>query len=246
MNTIWLAQTLVAHLFSDFLLQPASWVQHRQRWGFRSSRLYAHGLTTLAMAWVCTGFPLQATAVTSLLFLGLSHTIIDGFKSWFPANTQTFLIDQFLHLLILVALSIFMGSSFKAQWELWSKAWNNSNVWWYLAAYLWIGFPAGMVVGMVTATWRNTIPNAESLAQAGKWIGILERMILLTLVIDHQFGALGLLVAAKGLLRFSDKPNPLYARNHPMEAKTEYLLIGSLLSIALALFTGIALLQLTD
>jgi hypothetical protein len=41
------------------------------------------------------------------------------------------------------------------------------------------------------------------------------------------------LVAAKGIIRFNEKDRP--------EIKTEYLVIGTLLSIGLAIITGIAI-----
>lgn len=43
---------------------------------------------------------------------------------------------------------------------------------------------------------------------------------------------MGLLVTAKGIIRFSEKDR--------QEAKTEYLVIGTLLSIGLAMLTGLA------
>jgi hypothetical protein len=71
-----------------------------------------------------------------------------------------------------------------------------------------------------------------SLANAGKWIGIIERVIVLTLVLQNQWTVMGLLVTAKGIIRFSEKDR--------QEAKTEYLVIGTLLSIGIAMLTGLA------
>jgi hypothetical protein len=71
----------------------------------------------------------------------------------------------------------------------------------------------------------------NSLANAGKWIGILERVIVLILVILNQYSAIGLVIAAKSVLRFNEKDR--------QEAKTEYVLIGTLLSIGLAILTGL-------
>jgi hypothetical protein len=45
-----------------------------------------------------------------------------------------------------------------------------------------------------------------------------------------QYSAIGLLVAAKGIIRFNEKDR--------QEIKTEYLVIGTLMSIALAIITG--------
>lgn len=73
--------------------------------------------------------------------------------------------------------------------------------------------------------------KARGLTNAGKWIGIAERLILLTLLLQGQYAAMGLLMTAKGLLRFSEKDR--------QEEKTEYVLIGTLISVVFALITGI-------
>jgi len=52
------------------------------------------------------------------------------------------------------------------------------------------------------------------------------------LVLQSQFSAIGLLIAAKGIIRFNEKDR--------QEIKTEYLVIGTLMSISLAILTGLA------
>ena len=78
--------------------------------------------------------------------------------------------------------------------------------------------------------------DASGLARAGKWIGILERAIILIFLLQQQYGAIGLLITAKGLLRFNEKDK--------QEQKTEYILIGSLISVAFSVITGLAVLNL--
>jgi len=87
----------------------------------------------------------------------------------------------------------------------------------------------------LTKKWRDKINdvNLESLSNAGKWIGIIERIIVLILVLHDQYEAIGLLVAAKSIVRFNEKDR--------QEIKTEYLVIGTLLSIGIAIITGVAI-----
>lgn len=66
--------------------------------------------------------------------------------------------------------------------------------------------------------------------ERGRIIGILERMIVLTLVLVGQWGALGLVVAAKSIARF---------RNLDNRAFSEYYLIGTLASILIATVSGL-------
>lgn len=64
----------------------------------------------------------------------------------------------------------------------------------------------------------------------GRIIGILERAIALTLVLLGQYGALGLVVAAKALARFRGLEERDFA---------EYFLIGTLASLLVALGAGV-------
>lgn len=66
----------------------------------------------------------------------------------------------------------------------------------------------------------------------GRTIGVLERALTLTLVLLGQYGALGLVVAAKSLARFKALEDREFA---------EYFLIGTLASLLLALVVGVAL-----
>ena len=72
--------------------------------------------------------------------------------------------------------------------------------------------------------------SSENLLRAGRVIGSLERILSLIFIVSNHYEAVGFIIAAKSILRFRDTD----------AAKTEYLLIGSLLSflIAVALGTG--------
>lgn len=60
-------------------------------------------------------------------------------------------------------------------------------------------------------------------------IGAIERWLILVFVCMGHYEALGLLVAAKSIIRFSDSQTN----------KTEYVLAGTLLSIFLAVLCGL-------
>ncbi|HXB42451.1 MAG TPA: hypothetical protein VNV85_00265, partial [Puia sp.] len=107
-----------------------------------------------------------------------------------------------------------------------------------VTAFVFLSFPSGIVIGKMTRQWSDAIQGGDGLANAGKWIGILERTIILILILQNQYSLIGLLITAKGLLRFSEKDRA--------EEKTEYVLIGSLISVAFAIITGIIVNQLTS
>ena len=110
----------------------------------------------------------------------------------------------------------------------------------YAAAY-WYAVAGGIgVVRLVLAQVpvREQRANDEGIGvpagelARGRLIGILERALVLTLVLLGQFGALGLVVAAKALARFRGLDDRDFA---------EYFLIGTLASLLHAVAVGVGL-----
>lgn len=227
MASIWFIKLFLSHLVTDFILQPKSWVEERNKRHFSSIKLYLHGFITAAFAWIMIGWQYWLIAIVILV----THIVIDGWKSYKSQTVKWFLIDQFLHIAIIVTcwLSIFI------HWNDIQHVWQNLNAqeytWKLITGFVFVTVPAGILIGQFTKKWRDKIPDAENLANAGKWIGIIERIIILVFVLQGQYSAIGLLVAAKGIIRFSDKDR--------QEIKTEYLVIGTLVSIGLAIITGL-------
>lgn len=101
-------------------------------------------------------------------------------------------------------------------------------------AYLLILKPTSILIQFVLRPWRlsNNVDNNnqdsdESLDKAGSLIGILERFIILTLILMNQFTAIGFVIAAKSILRFKE------------ESKHEYVLLGTITSLAIVLIIGL-------
>jgi hypothetical protein len=102
------------------------------------------------------------------------------------------------------------------------------------AAYGIAPWPSGWVIGRVIAPLkRSSGPGADmkalSIEHAGRWIGYLERVMILTFVLLGEFTAIGFLVTAKSSLRFE-----------ATRVEGEYILLGTLYSFAAAVVTGVA------
>lgn len=108
----------------------------------------------------------------------------------------------------------------------------------YVAGYLYICLRGMVVVRAVLELpalhmRRDEDRTAGAIDIArGRTIGALERAIALTFVLLGQYGALGLIVAAKSLARFKALEDREFA---------EYFLIGTLASLLLALAGGLGL-----
>ena len=95
--------------------------------------------------------------------------------------------------------------------------------------------PASVCIKVFISKWapQTEEHNDESLQDAGKYIGILERLFVLAFVVTEHWEAIGFLIAAKSVFRFGD------LRQSKDRKLTEYILIGTLLSFAMALTTGV-------
>jgi hypothetical protein len=224
---IWLTQLILSHLITDFILQPKSWVNERANKHFASPKLYLHGFITAALAFLITGLQYAIVAVVILV----THILIDGWKSYQKPTVGYFLADQLLHLLVIAGCWYFTFITWNDLIIVWQQINEDLNIWKTLAAFVFLTTPASILIGQLTKQWRDQLPEAVNLANAGKWIGITERTIILIFVLYSQYSAIGLLVAAKGIIRFNEKDR--------QEVKTEYLVVGTLMSIALAIVTGL-------
>lgn len=223
----WLTKLILSHLITDFILQPKSWVADRSSKHYASGKLYLHGLVTALVAWVLIGCQYWLVALVILI----THTLIDLWKSYQKQSVQYFLADQLLHLFVIVGCWYFTFINWGNVTIAWQQFYAQPAAWKTITAVVFLTAPTGILIGQFTNQWRSKLPDAESLANAGKWIGITERVIIFIFVLQNQYSAIGLLIAAKGIIRFNEKDR--------LEIKTEYLVIGTLMSMGLAIVAGL-------
>jgi hypothetical protein len=77
--------------------------------------------------------------------------------------------------------------------------------------------------------------RSRGLRGGGTIIGWLERFLFVTFVLSGSYAALGLVLAAKGVVRFGE------VKEAKDQKIAEYVLIGTLLSLAWALVVGFGL-----
>jgi Protein of unknown function (DUF3307) len=229
--SLWLIKLILSHLLTDFILQPGKWIEKRKEKHFASFHLYIHGMITAILAWVFIGWQYWEVALIILI----THILIDGWKSYREENLLYFIIDQILHFIIIVSCWLYIFFDWADVTSKWHEINTNTAFWKIATGIIFLTMPAGILIGKMTSHWRENIAGAESLNNAGKWIGIAERIIIVIFVLNNQYSAIGLLVAAKGIIRFNEKDRP--------ETKTEYLVIGTLLSIVTAILTGLVIKQ---
>lgn len=222
---------ILAHLLGDFILQPDSWVADKERRKLKSPYLYLHVLIHTILSFV---FLWNTDLWWVSLLVGITHLIIDASKLILQNvknKKRWFFIDQMLHILVIVGISFY----FK---EFSFDFLNNQEIIKIIMAALFLTTPASIFIKILLSSW-TPVPETQSslqtdsLSSAGKYIGILERLLVFTFIMVNHWEGVGFMVAAKSVFRFSDLAQ---AKQRKL---TEYVLIGTLLSFGLAVLTGI-------
>lgn len=220
---------LLAHLIGDFLLQPIKWVVHKEANKIGSKYLYFHILIhfgiILLLLW---DWRLWQWA----LLIALSHYAIDLAKlyagPYFKNKAVPFFIDQLLHILVLYACA-YSNDLIQHTITLFGEM-----DWVLITALIFVGSPASIIMAKLLEGMSDKIElDHKSLPNAGKYIGILERLFVLIFIILGRWEAIGLLITAKSVFRFND------LKESNSRKLTEYILIGTLLSFGLAMITGV-------
>lgn len=224
-----------AHLLTDFVFQPQSWVTERNEKKAKSIKLLCHVIITALLAYAFSG--LYQNWWLPLIIL-ITHYVIDLVKSYLPDKFGWFLTDQAAHLSVIIILWLIIDGQYYQLVKLITGLLDNKQFWELTFSYVLVTWPMGIMIGKATNRWREEIGQSEekndSLANAGKWIGICERVLILTFVLTNQFTAIGFLIGAKSILRFGDKEKNA-------QKKTEYILVGTLMSFAASALLGIIL-----
>lgn len=224
-------QLILAHLFGDFILQPNSWVADKEIKKLKSRYLYLHVLIHTILSFI---FLWNTELWRIAVLIGVSHFIIDAVKLSFQtakSKKSWFFIDQALHIAVIAGISFYF-KEFNFEFL------KDKEILKILMAALFLTTPSSIFIKILLSSWtpvpetQNNI-QTESLSSAGKYIGILERLLVFTFIVVNHWEGVGFMVAAKSVFRFSDLAQ---AKQRKL---TEYVLIGTLLSFGMAVLTGI-------
>ena len=174
------------------------------------------------------------------LVIFVSHLLIDYIKiGYLKKNVASFLIDQLVHIAVIVVLWLSLFDQGKAFCqELLRIEWNDLTTWTVVTAYLLMLKPASVFLSLFIKKWTPSATADKSLPNAGKWIGYFERILILTFILTGNAEGIGFLLAAKSIFRFGEL-------NKAQEIKTtEYVLIGTFASFTIAIFVGFAVLHI--
>ncbi|MCK4548279.1 MAG: DUF3307 domain-containing protein [Candidatus Eisenbacteria sp.] len=235
---------LLAHLLADFMLQPDRWIADRRQRGWRTPSLWFHSLVSAAVAYL---FAWQFQAWWLLPVVFATHLLLDAAKTRTDYGARAFIVDQIGHVAVAAACAIVLaGVPVEAILHTGEFLAQSRSAWVVVTAYLLVLRPCGMLVGLLTEPLRRQMEESDrdrgktrvqGLSRAGMWIGQLERFLVLTFVLVGHYEAIGFLIAAKSILRFGE------IRDSRDRQEVEYILIGTMLSFAVAIVVAIAVRQ---
>jgi hypothetical protein len=165
-----------------------------------------------------------------------THLAIDYAKSrWTSDSTGHFLLDQAAHLSVLGIIWFIISGDVTAVWTSVQNILECGTSWKFFIVYSLMTMPASLLIERIFRKWSSDVPDYKGLPNAGKWIGYIERILIVTFIVTHNFSAVGFLITAKSVFRFSDIKSSQDFR------LTEYVLLGTMFSFAIAIVGGLLL-----
>jgi hypothetical protein len=213
-------------VLSDYFFQSDANAEEKNKKGFRSNFLFKHALITFGCAWVLS---FDINFFFCALGIALSHYLIDGFKNRFNVTKYAFYIEQTLHLFVIFG-GVWLFNTYFISHKIIPITLTTKTLF-ILLSYAICMKPGNVFIHETIKTANiKSISNTDTeLENAGKLIGTLERILVLTFVIIGKLEVVGFLIAAKSILRYKDTNT----------IKTEYVLIGTMLSFGLAMMLGL-------
>lgn len=254
---------IIAHVLGDFYLQWGSSCKNKILFSVRGKDLWLHSLVIGILSWIAI-WDLKGWWLAACIML--LHFLIDWFKSYIQLKYNVFkidksncanllddynkrhdlwifVIDQILHIVVIGTVANI--------WLIANNEWNQFE--WLqdlalshpirvktIVAMMIALKPANILVLLILEACKvSIIPTTNDEHgnfHSGELIGWLERGLIMLFVVMSQYEAIGFLIAAKSILRFNEASSG--------SEKSEYVLTGTLLSLAIALALGLLIIKI--
>ena len=220
-----LLPTALAYLISETVLPSQKPVKKKDQWIWR---IFHSVLTAILVYLLLSKWNLWPIAI----FIG----IIEFFLVWLINSKITLpeykpAIRMAIHLLIILGLTILLFYQVKTppDWVICASPnfWNIAVI---LSAVLLLSSTGGTIIGIFLLPLQKQLGEPpKGLENGGKYIGILERLLIFSFVLVNQFSGIGFLVAAKSIFRYSE------IKKSSDRKEAEYIIIGTFTSFLYAM-----------
>ncbi|MCG7531646.1 DUF3307 domain-containing protein [Psychrobium sp. MM17-31] len=238
MDKLWLTfgGLMIMQIFVQFYCQPRQWREEQTRRGIKSLALVKYSIAQAVFASVVILFVTQdlQSILTLVIVLSISHWLIGCILLLSRNKVRVLLITQALQCLILVLIAFHVcGVELSTILSPLVDKLHGKHLA-VLIAYLLVLKPTSLLISSVLVKYSPIDKNKnEGLIAGGEIIGYLERLLILTFVLIGQYAVIGFILAAKSIFRFGEL-NKESDRN-----LTEYVLLGSLLSVTITSMIGL-------
>jgi len=240
----------LAYLLTHFVFQTTRIVSNKHRGEWRGYLI--HGIThyVAVMAIVTLADPHRLPTLSFQLLavsLSLVHLVVDWVKvsltksHRIPDNALAFVVDQAIHLVIVIGGVFLLVHPSLQTFALWLNRIRllQESILLVSIVYVLVIFGGGYFIrALIGPLWKEeegqTAKEHQEVINAGLYIGWLERFLVLTALFLQSPATVGFILAAKSIARYPELKSVLFA---------EYFLIGTLLSVAIAIGGAIVLLK---
>lgn len=228
---------LIGHMVADYFFQTSTMAENKKK---NINALLAHGgiyfitFVFVDFLFIQPWFALWTTLIVAIthFVMDLLRTQIDNRFDGYRVGFFVFLLDQALHMLVIIATYYCLDLSTKVN-SVYSGCENFSGfekIIMYCFLFTILLDPAAVFIKkLFVVLFREEKNNAPG-NNAGSTIGKLERIITTILLLCEQYGVIGLVLTAKSIARFKQLDDRDFAEKY---------LIGTLLSLSISLVSTI-------
>lgn len=222
---------LFAHVVGDFMCQTDEFCRKKQTNGICGLHVYLHSLVIFVLSWIAL---CSFSSWWLALIIGIVHLLIDAVKR--KDYLWSFLIDQIAHVICIAIIAYI--AVYKVSYVNLCLDFDVVNaVCLYALVFLLNGKPANLLIRHLLKAYSVKSPKevdgANESIRSGKLIGNLERWLIIIFMLCGQYESIGFLIAAKSIIRYKDGDT----------SKTEYVLAGTLISVFIAVISGLLLVK---
>ncbi|MCF0177888.1 MAG: DUF3307 domain-containing protein [Bacteroidales bacterium] len=238
---------LVAHIICDFHLQTDGFCKRKKAVNLKGKEIYLHTLTVFVLSWMAV-WTLEAWWLA--LGIAAAHLLTDALKNRVSNRSDGrkevywFTVDQMAHVIVIIGAA-YLWTCYH-EWQEFEWVTYEVRGWALIALGLMLaGKPSNVLVSLLLRLCKidnlsERDENGDETKRndgfhSGRLIGTMERWLMIGLILLSQYEAIGFLIAAKSILRFNQTNEP---------EKSEYVVAGTFVSLAIALAIGLALVGL--
>jgi hypothetical protein len=189
---------LVGHFLGDFLFQTDKIAKKKMsEWRY----LLLHIAMVFLSMLICTVGYISWQLIGAIAVISFLH-IMDRLKINDEHSLEWFFVDQVFHLAsIAVVPAFFEIWSISSVLKFMERIYYDPRIWVYVFGYIGGVFVSSIVIGKVLGSIKRAEVESTPLSPLAGKIGIIERLIVITLALFNQFTAIGIVFAIKGVAR---------------------------------------------